>query len=134
MDTSKLLFQKYGEKLKDVQPSSRIACISDQDCAESLGVDIDIPFNVLSVKKQQGVNVYILDVTHGKGEDTIEVPEDKLDFYFGKEDILSTAEDHFDTFVDIQDIDQIYELADIEDEFEDDLDDGLDDDFLDNYV
>ena len=129
MDLNKSIVQKYGSSLDSIKSSRKVAVVIDDVYAESIDVETDIPYNVVSSKIQQGQSMLVLALPGGG---TAEVPEEKLDVYYSKRDIIESAEDYFEGLIDVSEASELYDiLSDFE---EDDLDDNdLDDEFLDNY-
>lgn len=129
MDLNKSIIRKYGSSLDSIKSSKKVAIVIDDVYAESIDIETDVPYNVVSSKTHQGQNVLIL---AKPGGGTVEVPEEKLDVYYSKRDVIESAEDYFEGIIDVTEANELYDiLSDFnEDEFDDD---DLGDEFLDNY-
>ena len=128
MDVNKSIIQKYGSSLDSIKASKKIAIVIDDVYAESINVETDVPYNVVASKGNQGQPALVLALPGGG---TAEVPEEKLEVYYSRQDIIESAEDYFEGMIDVVEASELYNvLSDFDDE---DLDDDLDDDFLDNY-
>ena len=128
MDVNKSIIQKYGSSLDSIKASKKVAIVIDDVYAESINVETDVPYNVVASKGNQGHSVLVLALPGGG---TAEVPEEKLEVYYSRQDIIESAEDYFEGMIDVVEASELYNvLSDFDDE---DLDDDLDDDFLDNY-
>ena len=128
MDVNKSIIRKYGSSLDSIKASKKVAIVIDDVYAESINVETDVPYNVVASKVNQGQNVLVLALPSGG---TAEVPEEKLEVYYSKQDIIESAEDYFEGMIDVVEASELYNvLSEFDDE---DLDDDLDDDFLDNY-
>ena len=128
MDVNKSIIQKYGSSLDSIKASKKVAIVIDDVYAESINVETDVPYNVVADKGNQGQSALVLALPGGG---TAEVPEEKLEVYYSRQDIIESAEDYFEGMIDVVEASELYNvLSDFDDE---DLDDDLDDDFLDNY-
>ena len=127
MDLDKSIIKKYGSSLDQIKSSKKVAIVIDDVYAESIDVQTDIPYNVVSSKIQQGNNVLVLALPGGG---TVEALEEKLDVYYSRRDIIETAEDYFEGLLDVSETSDLYNLMD---EFSEDFDDDIDDDLLNNY-
>ncbi len=128
MDVNKSIIRKYGSSLDSIKASKKVAIVIDDVYAESINVETDVPYNVVASKVNQGQNVLVLALPSGG---TAEVPEEKLEVYYSRQDIIESAEDYFEGMIDVVEASELYNvLSEFDDE---DLDDDLDDGFLDNY-
>ena len=127
MDLDKSIIQKYGASLDNIRASKKVAVVVDDVYAESINIETDVPYNVVTSKTQQGQSVLVLALPGGG---TVEVLEEKLEVYYSKRDIIESAEDYFEGMIDIVEASELYDIIS---DFDDESDDDFDDDILDNY-